>query len=82
MDRQPFTSLDDIVRLERRPYREVVPVGTTFDILRRSARLYAERPALTFLETGERGGSARTSGQTHRLAPVPCGPPDGDSRSG
>jgi len=60
MDRKPFTSIHDIARLEARPYHEVVPVGTTFDILRRAADLYAERPAITFLETGEPGGPSRT----------------------
>jgi len=60
MERKPFTSIHDIAQVEARPYHEVVPVGTTFDILRRSAGLYAERPALTFLETGVPAGPSRT----------------------
>ena len=70
MDRPIFSSLDDIVRLEQRPYHEVVPVGTTFDILRRSARLHAARPAFTFLETGEPGGPAHTVRYDELLARV------------
>jgi fatty-acyl-CoA synthase len=68
--RPPFASIDDIVRLEARPYRELVPVETTFDVFRRSAALYPERPALTFLETGDPGGPARTVGYAELLARI------------
>jgi fatty-acyl-CoA synthase len=70
VDRKPFASISDIARLEARPYREVVPVETTFDILRRSADLHADRPALTFLETGEPGGPSRTIRYGELLARV------------
>ena len=70
MDRPTFSSLDDIVRLEQRPYHEVVPVGTTFDIIRRSASLYPSRPAFSFLETGEPGGPAQTVHYDELLARV------------
>jgi fatty-acyl-CoA synthase len=70
MDRKPFASIHDIAQLEARPYREVVPVETTFDILRRSGERYADRPALTFLETGEPDGPSRTIGYGELLARV------------
>src|SRR4029453_6129330 len=58
---QPFTSINDIARLETRPYREGVPATTTFDILRRSAALCATSPPLTFLESGDPNGPFRTA---------------------
>jgi len=70
MDRTPFTSLQDIARLESQPYRDVVPVATTFDILMRSAKLHADRPALTFLETGDPDGPSRTVRYGELLARV------------
>ena len=70
MDRRPFSCIDDIVDLEQRPYREVVPVGTTFDILRRSAALYPTRPALTFLEAGEPGAPTHSVRYDELLARV------------
>lgn len=50
--RETIGSLDDIRRVEGLAYEDVVPVRSTFALLERSARLYPDRPAITFLPTG------------------------------
>ncbi len=66
----PFASIDDIRALEAQPYDAVVPVTSTYALLERSTRLWGTRPALTFLESGERDAPARTVDYATLLANV------------
>ncbi|MGX1307610.1 fatty-acyl-CoA synthase [Amorphus suaedae] len=50
--RETIHGLDDIRRVEGLPYDAVVPVRSTLQLLERSAILFGDRPALTFLPTG------------------------------
>lgn len=50
--REIIRGLDDIRRVESLPYDDVVPVRSTLELLERSARLFPDRPAITFLPTG------------------------------
>ncbi len=68
--RTPYSSIEDILKAEALPYREAVPVETTLDIFRRSASLFPERPALTFLESGEVDGPARTLSYSQLLSGI------------
>ena len=68
--RRAFASLADIEALEARPYRDVVPHETTFDILRAAGERHGARPAITFLESGELDGEARTVTYRELLARV------------
>lgn len=70
MNRPAFRSLHDIQSAEVRPYRDVVPHQTTFDVLCASAARHADRPALTFLESGELEGTSRTLNYGELLARV------------
>lgn len=49
MNRPLIQDFEDIQEIERRPYREVVPVQTTIDLIRRAAKLFGDRPAITLL---------------------------------
>lgn len=51
-DRRAIRSLADVEELERMDPRSVVPVCSTYELLSRSARLHAKRPALVYLPTG------------------------------
>lgn len=50
----PIRSLEDVRRLEQlRPLAEAMPVRSTYEIFRNAAHAFGERPALTFLRTGD-----------------------------
>jgi len=51
--RDPIESLKDIERLEAGDYETIVPVTNTYNLFRRSADLFGDRPAITFLPTGD-----------------------------
>jgi fatty-acyl-CoA synthase len=53
-------SLADIHRIEATPLAEAVPWNSTYDLIRASAQAHADRPALTFLHTGQPGGASTT----------------------
>lgn len=65
-----FATLQDVVRLESHPYRDVVPVRTTFDIFHRAAERYRNRRAITFLEGGALDARARTVTYAELLARI------------
>ncbi|MGX1098846.1 fatty-acyl-CoA synthase [Amorphus sp. MBR-141] len=50
--RETIRGLDDIRRVEQLAYDDVVPVRSTVQLLERSATLFPDRPAITFLPTG------------------------------
>lgn len=50
--RRAIRELADIQALERFGLEEVVPVSSTYDLLRRSARLHGDMPAVIYLPTG------------------------------
>ena len=54
----PVQSLADLQRLETTPLAQAMPWASTYDVIRASAQVHADRPALTFLETGQVGGPA------------------------
>jgi fatty-acyl-CoA synthase len=56
----PVQSLADIHRIEATPLAEAVPWASTYDLIRASAEVHADKPALTFLHTGEPGGASTT----------------------
>jgi len=56
----PVQSLADIHRIEATPLSEVMPWTSTYDLIRASAQVHAEQPALTFLHTGQPGGASTT----------------------
>ena len=56
----PVQSLADIHRIEATPLAEAVPWTSTYDLIRASAQAHADRPALTFLHTGQPGGASTT----------------------
>jgi len=56
----PVQSLADIHRIEATPLAEAMPWTSTYDLIRASAQVHAERPALTFLHTGQPGGKSTT----------------------
>ncbi len=53
--RVQFSSLDDIVAIERQPYDEAVPFATTAALLAAAAATYGQAPALRFLVDAEAG---------------------------
>ncbi|HEY1723329.1 MAG TPA: AMP-binding protein [Magnetospirillaceae bacterium] len=57
-------SIADIEALEAQPYDAVIPARTLLDLLRATATLYPERPALTWLPAG--GYAGRSVTLTHR----------------
>ena len=56
----PVQSLADIHRIEATPLAEAMPWASTYDLIRASAQVHAEQPALTFLHTGQPGGPSTT----------------------
>lgn len=56
----PVQSLADIHRIEATPLAEAVPWASTYDLIRASAQVHADQPALTFLHTGQPGGASTT----------------------
>lgn len=60
----------DIRAIERLGYQTAVPLASTLDIFRRAARLFAARPALTQLHTGEIEDSPRTISYAGLLAGI------------
>jgi len=56
----PVQSLADIHRIEATPLAEAVPWTSTYDLIRASAQAHVDRPALTFLHTGQPGGASTT----------------------
>ena len=57
-------AIADIEALEARPYDELVPARTLIDLLRATAQLHSDRPALTTIPAG--GFSGRSSTISHR----------------
>ena len=56
----PVQSLADTHRIEATPLTEATPWASTYELIRASAEVHAEQPALTFLHTGEPGGASTT----------------------
>lgn len=56
----PVQTLADIHRIEATPLAEAVPWASTYALIRASAQAHADRPALTFLHTGQPGGASIT----------------------
>ncbi len=56
----PVQSLADLHRIEATPLAQALPWASTYDLIRASAEVHAEQPALTFLYTGEPGGNSTT----------------------
>ena len=52
----PIATADDIRRLEAQPYEAAVPVTNMYDLFRRSADLWGDRIAITWLHTGDPEG--------------------------
>src|SRR5947209_7471133 len=70
--REPVRSLADIERLEAGDYETVVPIATTYDLLRRSADLFGDRPAITFLPSGNLADPAIVRTYRHLFREVPA----------
>jgi fatty-acyl-CoA synthase len=58
--KSPVQSLADIHRIEATPLADAMPWASTYDLIRASAQVHAEQPALTFLHTGQPGGASTT----------------------
>jgi fatty-acyl-CoA synthase len=56
----PVQSLADLHRIEATPLAQALPWASTYDLIRASAEVHAEQPALTFLHTGQPGGKSTT----------------------
>ena len=56
----PVQSLADIQRIEAKPLAETMPWTSTYELIRTSAQIHADQPALTFLHTGQPGGKSTT----------------------
>ena len=56
----PVQSLADIHRIEATPLAEAIPWASTYALIRASAQVHAEQPALSFLHTGQPGGASTT----------------------
>ena len=70
MRRFRIASRADIDAIERLPYDEVVPFRSVHEVLEHSARLFPDRPALTFLGRGEPGFDASRLDYRQLLARV------------
>jgi fatty-acyl-CoA synthase len=57
-------TIADIEALERQPYDELIPARTLIDLLRATAQLHPDRPAITTIPAG--GFSGRSSTISHR----------------
>ena len=56
----PVQTLADLKGIEATPLAQAVPWASTYDLIRASAEVHADRPALTFLHTGQPGGASTT----------------------
>ncbi len=56
----PVQTLADLHRIEATPLAQAAPWASTYDLIRASAEVHADRPALTFLHTGQPGGASTT----------------------
>jgi fatty-acyl-CoA synthase len=56
----PVQSLADIHRIEATLLAEAMPWASTYELIRASAEVHAEQPALSFLHTGQPGGAVTT----------------------
>ena len=56
----PVQAFADIHRIEATPLAQTVPWASTYALIRASAEVHADRPALTFLHTGQPGGKSTT----------------------
>jgi len=56
----PVQSLTDLQGIEATPLAQAVPWAGTYDLIHASAQVHADRPALTFLHTGQPGGASTT----------------------
>ena len=56
----PVQSLADIHRIEATPLADAIPWASTYALIRASAQVHAEQPALSFLHTGQPGGASTT----------------------
>lgn len=56
----PVQSLADIQRIEAKPLAETMHWTSTYELIRASAQVHADQPALTFLHTGQPGGKSTT----------------------
>lgn len=56
----PVQSLADIHRIEATPLAQAMPWASTYALIRASAQAHADRPALSFLHTGQPGGASTT----------------------
>jgi fatty-acyl-CoA synthase len=56
----PVQTLADLQGIEATPLAQAVPWASTYDLIRASAEVHADRPALTFLHTGQPGGASTT----------------------
>jgi fatty-acyl-CoA synthase len=56
----PVQSLADLQRIEATPLAEAVPWASTYALIRASAQVHADKPALSFLHTGQPGGKSTT----------------------
>lgn len=56
----PVQSLADLQRVAATPLAKAMPWASTYDLIHASAQVHTDRPALTFLETGQVGGPSTT----------------------
>jgi fatty-acyl-CoA synthase len=56
--RFPIRTLADVQRLEETPFEQALPVQSTYEIFRNSARAFGDKIALTFLCSAEPGGES------------------------
>ena len=56
----PVQSLADIHRIEATPLADAMPWASTYALIRTSAQVHADQPALSFLHTGQPGGASTT----------------------
>lgn len=57
---EPIVTFADVQAIATQPYEEAVPVTNMYDLFRRSAELWGERPAITWLPTGDPDGPTVT----------------------
>jgi fatty-acyl-CoA synthase len=56
----PVQSLADLQRVAATPLAKAMPWASTYNVIHASAQVHTDRPALTFLETGQVGGPSTT----------------------
>lgn len=67
---QRIRGLADIEALERRPYDELVPARSMYQVFQATAGLYGERPALTMLRSASLDDAPATYTHTQLLAEI------------